>query len=105
MVAEFFKGPVNFLKTESGFFSAPRVQYTIEGNSQNIISVLADTHIRLLEKTGFENQPSPENLPKQFHIIAPMEAVKVIKGNIPQNHLHWLDHTEYLRYRMMYIGV
>jgi len=68
----------------------------IENNA--LISVRNDTHLRLVEDiTKIPSMP-------YFEIIAPMTAVKVIEGEIPQNYLHKYPLSHYLALRKHYIG-
>ena len=89
---EFFKGHVHFLS--QGIFNA---KYSIVENS-TIIKVKNSTHVRMLE-----NQYG--DFPYAFEIIAPMDAVTTIDGEIPADHIKYLPASTYLHYRKIYIGV
>lgn len=89
--SEFFKGKIRFVS--QGIFNA---KYSIINNGA-IIKVKNSTHVRLIE-----NQT---HFPDVFEIIAPMGAIVVLNGKIPDSYIHWLLASEYLRYRMIYQGV
>lgn len=68
----------------------------IENNA--LISVRNDTHLRFVEDiTKIPSMP-------YFEIIAPMTAVEVIEGEIPQNYLHEYSLSHYLALRKHYTG-
>ena len=92
MYGDFFKGYVRFIS--QGFINA---KYSIVDNG-SIIKVKNSTHIRLIV-----NQYS--QFPDQFEIIAPMEVVKLISGEIPRSYIKYLNASEYLRLRKQYQGV
>lgn len=68
----------------------------VENNA--IVVVRNATHIRLVKdisKTTFD---------AHFEIIAPMTAVRVVEGQIPENYLHEYTLDHYLALRRLYIG-
>jgi len=91
MNGDFFKGDVRFVS--QGILNA---KYSIVDNG-SIIKVKNSTHIRLLW-----NQNS--NWPDKFEIIAPVAAVSLISGDIPQSYIKFLSANEYLRLRAQYQG-
>lgn len=90
--AYFFRGLVRFYEQDSLY-----TKYGVEANGI-IINVHNAVHIRLIE-----NQLG--KFPDSFEIIAPIEAVEVPYGVIPENYIHYLPASEYLRLRMIYHGV
>jgi hypothetical protein len=46
-----------------------------------------------------------EHFPYAFEIIAPMDAVTIIDGEIPADHIKDLPASTYLHYRKIYQGV
>ena len=103
MYADFFYDKVNFLKIDTGFFKKDRIQYKLDSDPSVVLSILSDTHIRLIEPPG--HQPSPNQLPSSFMLVAPMEGVKMINGIIPSSSIKSMDHTKYLNLRFQYQGV
>ena len=89
---EFFKGHVHLLS--QGIINA---KYSVVENGA-IIKVMNSTHVRMLE-----NQYG--DFPYAFEIIAPMDAVTTIDGEIPADHIKYLPASTYLHYRKIYIGV
>jgi hypothetical protein len=88
---DFFKGNIRFIS--QGLFNA---KYSIVDNG-TIIKVKNSTHVRLTHNQS--------HFPEIFEIIAPLDAVQVINGSIPDYYIHSLLASEYLRYRMIYQGV
>jgi len=103
MYADFFYDEVNFVKIDTGFFKKDRIQYRLNSDPSVVLSILGDTHIRLIEPPG--HQPSPNQLPSSFMLIAPMEGVKMISGSLPSSSIRNMDHTQYLNLRLQYQGV
>ena len=68
----------------------------VENNA--IIKVLNATHLRLVEDI------SKLHLMPHFEIIAPMTAVKVVEGQIPESCLHEYTLAHYLTLRRHYTG-
>ena len=87
----FFRGPVRFVS--QGFITA-RYSLTVDGT---IIKVKNSVHIRLIP-----GQAVP--FPDIFEIIAPVEAVTVINGSVPDSYMHHLAASEYLNLRRVYQG-
>lgn len=90
MNGDFFKGNVRFIS--QGIFNA---KYSVL-ESGAIIKVKNSTHVRLINQFGV--------WPDFFEIIAPMGAVKVQSGKIPNHYIEYLNANEYLRLRMQYDG-
>ena len=53
-----------------------------------VVEVRNDIHIRLVD--------NPYRLPETFEIIAPMTAVRIIKGKVPKNYVHKYTLRHYL---------
>lgn len=87
----FFRGVVRF--AGQGLINA---KYSIVSDG-SIIKVKNKAHIRLV--------PDKMKLPDSFEIIAPTEAVIVMSGIIPDDYIHYLPASEYLRLRLIYHGV
>lgn len=68
----------------------------VENNA--IVAVRNDTHLRLVKDIN--------KLPSMpyFEIIAPMTAVRVVEGQIPENYLHEYSLAHYLTLRKYYTG-
>lgn len=92
MYGYFYKGNVRFIS--QGLFNA---KYSVVRNG-SIIKVKNSTHVRLLW-----NQYG--NFPDKFEIIAPIDAIQIISGELPENEVNYQTINEYLRFRKMYIGV
>lgn len=90
MILEFFNGEVHFIK--QGLFKA---KYSVKG-SNCIIKVKNNTHVRCFDQLG--------SWPNYFEILAPMDAVTVVSGRIPNNYIIEMEHSEYLSTRMMWDG-
>jgi len=93
----FFLGNVKLIK--QGFF---RATYVIE-DTDCIIKVKNHRHVRCSEF----NSPGQNHLmwEEYFEIIAPMDAVKTLKGIIPSNLIEIMSDTDYLSRRMRWDGV
>jgi len=91
MYGEFFEGSVHFIS--QGLFNA---KYQLE-NSECIIKVNNNTHVRCMNQLDL---PFPE----YFNILAPMDAVTVIRGTIPEDYLKDSSAEYYLRVRMKWDG-
>jgi hypothetical protein len=63
-----------------------------------LVSVRNDTHLRLVD--DITNIPS---MP-YFEIIAPLTAVRVLEGEIPESYLHEYPLQHYLALRKRYTG-
>jgi len=88
---DFFTGEVKFLAT--GFING---KYLIISN-EAIIKVKNSVHIRLIEhKFG--------KFPESFEIIAPLEAVKCVSGEIPDDYIKRLPASVYLELRQRIQG-
>jgi len=88
----FFRGPVRF--AGQGLINA---KYSLTKNGA-ITKVKNAVHVRLIrDQFG--------KFPDEFEIIAPMEAVKVISGDIPDDYTHHLPASEYLHLRQIYQDV
>ena len=92
MSGDFFKGYVHLVS--QGIINA---KYSITENN-GIIKVLNSTHVRMVQ-----NQYG--GYPDSFEIIAPMDAVKLIEGEIPSDHIQYLSASTYLAYRQQYQGI
>ena len=92
MYGDFFKGYVHLVS--QGLFNA---KYSITQNS-GIIKVKNSTHVRLVDNVYGE-------YPYNFEIIAPMDAVKLIDGEIPSDHIQHLSASVYLNLRRKHLGV
>lgn len=88
----FFRGKVRFV--HQGLFTA---KYSLVANG-SLIKVKNGVHIRLMQ-----NQSGV--FPETFEIIAPMDAVITVNGNIPEDHIHYLPASEYLNLRLIHHGV
>jgi hypothetical protein len=88
----FFRGEVRFV--HQGIFNA---KYSLVANG-SLIKVKNGVHIRLIQ-----NQYGV--FPEAFEIIAPMDAVVLINGSIPEDHIHYLPASEYLNLRFLHHGV
>ena len=86
----FFEGKVTFVS--QGFF---RAKYIVENGS--VIKVKNSTHVRKINQYDIP-------WPKQFEIIAPLDAIKIINGNLPEEYLSIKDKQYYLDIRMMFDG-
>lgn len=84
----FFQGNVSIVSFDIDITSFKLV----ENNA--IVAVRNDTHIRLVE--------DPLQLPPHFEIIAPMTAVRVVEGQIPESYLHKYSLAHYLALRRHY---
>jgi hypothetical protein len=91
VVGYFFKGEVRF--AGQGLFNA---KYSLVANG-SIIKVNNGAHVRLIA-----NQFG--RFPDSFEIIAPMDAIKVISGSIPEYLVHYQSCSEYLYYRKVHHG-
>ena len=90
MHREYFKGPVAFV--DQGFF---RATYSVNGDVNNIIKVKNSTHVRMLaDQYGM--------FPPIFEIIAPMSAVRTIRGSIPGEFIRTMSDETYKSYRRAY---
>jgi hypothetical protein len=90
MNREYFKGPVTFV--DQGFF---RATYSVDGDVNNIIKVKNSTHVRMLhDQFG--------RFPQIFDIVAPMSAVRTIRGSIPRSFITNMSDATYKSYRSMY---
>ena len=85
----FFRGLVHFERQ-----SLLSAQYMLESNG-SIIKVGNSGHFRLLGRNQIP-------FPPFFEIMAPMKAVKVVEGNIPESYIKVLPVSEYNRIRSMY---
>jgi len=65
-------------------------------NGGSVVDVDNSTHIRLVEDQN--------NLPERFKVMAPMGAVKVISGNIPDENIQETNASDYLATRKRYLG-
>ena len=92
MYGDFFKGYVHLVS--QGLFNA---KYSITQNS-GIIKVKNSTHVRLVDNVYGK-------YPYNFEIIAPMDAVKLIDGEIPSDHIQHLSASVYLNLRRKHLGV
>ncbi len=90
---DFFKGYVRFIALSDDAVDSP---YSLVSNG-SIIAVNNGVHLRLIE-----NQTGA--FPDSFEIIAPMDAVKVLRGNLTEEYIHYLPASEYLKLRQYYIG-
>ena len=87
----FFRGPVRFVG--QGLFNA---KYSLTSNGA-IIKVKNSGHVRMVpQQYGM--------FPDSFEIIAPMAAVKAVIGKVPDEYMHHLPASEYLRLREVYQG-
>lgn len=91
---DFFKGYVRFIALSDDVVDS---LYSLVSNG-SIIAVNNGVHIRLLE-----NQVGI--FPDSFEIIAPMDGVKVLRGCITKEYIHYLPASEYLKLRKYYSGV
>ena len=90
MNREYFKGQVAFV--DQGFF---RATYSVGGDVNNIIKVKNGTHVRMLhDQFG--------RFPQLFDIVAPMSAVRTIRGSIPPSFIINMSDDTYKSYRRMY---
>ena len=92
MYRDYFKGYVHLVG--QGLFNA---KYSITENSA-IIKVKNSTHVRMVDNVYGE-------YPYNFEIIAPMDAVKLIEGEIPSDHIKYLSPFVYLNLRKKHLGV
>ena len=90
MSGDFFYGEVRFLN--QGLFNA---KYSIV-QCGSIIKVKNSTHIRLVDNQN--------HFPGVIKIIAPMGAVKVVSGSIPESYIQFKTANEYLALRQIYQG-
>ena len=89
---DFFKGYVHLVG--QGLLKA---KYSIMENDA-IIKVVNSTHVRMVDDVFGQ-------YPYSFEIIAPMDAVTLIEGTIPSDHIQYLSASVYLAYRQQYLGV
>ncbi len=92
MTTTFLQGNVNI---ES--FDRETTQFRCVENG-GLVSVRNDTHLRLVEDI------SKTTLMPHFEIIAPMTAVTVLEGEIPDTYLHEYSLAHYLALRKHYTG-
>ena len=90
MYGDFFKGEVRFVS--QGIFNA---KYTLVDNGA-IIKVKNSTHVRLFNQFG--------TWPDSFKIIAPIDAVSLKSGLVPDSCIQYLHVNDYLSLRMQYDG-
>lgn len=89
--APFFKGFVRL--AGQGIFNA---KYSIIKNG-SVIKVKNSTHIRMIpDQIATRGEP--------FEIIAPMEAVSIISGDIPEDYIQMLIPNDYLEIQQIYHG-
>ncbi len=92
MTTTFLQGNV---RIESFDYDTTRFRL-VENNA--LVSVRNDTHLRLVEDiTKIPNMPF-------FEIIAPMSAVELVEGDIPETYLHEYSLAHYLTLRKHYTG-
>ena len=92
---EFFRGDVSYLSI--GIFNT---KYALMDNP-SVIKVKNSAHVRCVT-TSDGRYPKPSELPFSFEIIAPIAAVTIVVGDIPESYLQILDTNEYLMLRKMY---
>lgn len=88
----FFRVPVRF--AGQGLINA---KYSLTSNGA-IIKVKNAVHVKFIRDQLGKS-------PDQSEIIAPMEAVKVINGNIPDDYTYRFPASEYLHLRQLYQDV
>ena len=91
MILDFFLGDVAFLK--QGII---RATYRVK-DSKCIIKVKNSTHVRCFDQVGMSG-----NWPEYFEIIAPMKAVKIVSGKMPDEYVLRRDRAFYLQRRMLW---
>lgn len=91
MYKDFFMGNVRFIS--QGIFSA---KYSIMDND-SIIKVSNSKHVRMIENQFGE-------FPHSFEIIAHLDAVTLIQGEIPYNCIRNMDISSYRQYQTLYQG-
>lgn len=128
----FLRGPVQFLGTgqrrKSGFFSSKEtLRYCIDFNSQNIIDVDLDTHVRLIPSmwqglfnivgsTIKGNLMTPDKIKINFgefeglqfgkcNILAPVRNLSIVNGTIPFNYLTGYTDSSYIAQRNWYQNI
>lgn len=62
-----------------------------------VVKVKNSTHVRLLEDQYGE-------FPESFKILAPMDAVQVKSGDIPEANIQEMKASDYLLVRKRYLG-
>jgi len=92
----FFKGEVHLIN--GGFF---RAKFSVK-NSNCIIKVKNSTHIKCVDKA--KEMKNNGFLPKDFEILAPMKAVKIISGELPDECLVTMHDSEYFKERLRWWG-
>ena len=88
---DFFRGEVRYVN--AGLINS---KYVITLNS-SIVKVQNSTHIKLI--------PNQYDYPDTFEIIAPLDAVTLVSGNIPSDYIHNLPASIYLSLREKHLGV
>ena len=89
--APFFNGTVRL--AGQGIINA---KYSIVMNG-TVIKVKNSTHIRMiLDQIATRGEP--------FDIIAPMEAVSIVSGDIPEEYIKMLTPIDYLQIEELYLG-
>jgi hypothetical protein len=87
----FIRGPVRFVGQGPEYS-----KYSLVANG-NIIDVHVAVHIRLIENLfGI--------YPDSFDIIAPMDAIVVMDGEIPADQIYYFPASEYLKLRLHHHG-
>ena len=88
----YFKGEVRYIST--GLIQS-KYSLTYDGT---IIKVKNSAHIRVIPK-------QLRVFPETFEVIAPLEVVGYMGGSIPDEYIHYLPNSHYLRFRKIYHGI
>lgn len=88
MTTDFLEGEVQIIDFK---YTVTRFRLVENGA---VVDVRNDIHIRLID--------NPDNLPRTFPIIAPITAVKIIKGQIPPTYIRKYPLKHYLALREKY---
>ena len=92
----FFNGEVHLLKP-----GIIRAKYSVK-DSNCLIKVKNNTHVRCFDQN--EAVRDGGSFPEYFEILAPMSAVNIISGELPNECLKEMDDSEYLATRFRWDG-
>jgi len=96
MRRNYFNGEVHMLKP-----GIIRAKYSVK-DSNCLIKVKNNTHVRCFDQN--EAVRDGGSFPEYFEILAPMSAVNIISGELPNECLKEMDDSEYLATRFRWDG-
>ena len=96
MRRNFFNGEVHMLKP-----GIIRAKYSVK-DSDCLIKVKNNTHVRCFDQN--EAVRDGGSFPEYFEILAPMSAVNIISGELPDECLVRMHDSEYFEERLRWLG-